>query len=117
MKKIMGLCQGRHNIPGVTEYLYTSEVDPLDVQHLYSVAAEALSDTGITELDLYVTGLSVALLAVVSYCVKADIALTCYHFNRDTGEYYPQPVVSVQYCPFCGQPKGNGWYCTNCGAS
>lgn len=115
MKKTMGLCYGRHSIPGITDYVYTEEVNPLDTNRLYSVAASVIGDA--TELSLYVTGLSVALLAVVSYCAKADIALTCYHFNRENGEYYPQTVLSTEICPFCGHPKGNGWYCTNCGSN
>lgn len=43
-------------------------------------------------IDLYVTGLTVALIAVINCCVDEGIALTLWHFNRESGEYYPQQV-------------------------
>lgn len=44
-------------------------------------------------IDLYVTGLTVALVAVINCCAKEGIDLKLWHFNRDTGEYYPQDVM------------------------
>lgn len=113
--KVLGLCSGRHEIPNVSEYVFDANIDPTDIPALNRQAAKVLA--GADHVDLYVTGLSVALLAVVRYCITNDITLTCYHFNRDSGEYYPQQVVSVEYCGFCHQPSGNGHYCKCCGAT
>lgn len=45
------------------------------------------------DLVLYVTGLSVALVAVINACIRVGIGLTLMHYNRDTGNYYPQDVL------------------------
>lgn len=45
------------------------------------------------DLVLYVTGLSVALVAVINACMRVGISLTLMHFNRETGDYYPQDVL------------------------
>lgn len=112
--KVLGLCKGRHVISNVLEYVFDTEIDPTDIPEMNRQAAKVLA--GSDHVDLYVTGLSVALLAVVRFCIDNNISLTCYHYNRDTGEYYPQQVVVVNYCGFCGQPMGNGNYCQTCGA-
>ncbi|OQA07947.1 MAG: hypothetical protein BWY65_01678 [Firmicutes bacterium ADurb.Bin373] len=91
MKTKMGLCRGRHDIPGVDNYIFPSQVDPLDLAGMEAAAAAALA--GVEALDLYVTGLTVALVAVINYCRQAGISLTLWHFDRESGDYYPQPVA------------------------
>lgn len=86
----MGLCRGRHDIPGITSYIYPSQVDPLDLAGQAATAAAALAD--VEALDLYVTGLTVALVTVINHCRQAGISLTLRHYDRDSGSYYPQPV-------------------------
>ena len=86
----MGLCRGRHDIPGITSYIYPSQVDPLDLAGQAATADAALA--GVEVLDLYVTGLTVALVTVINHCRQAGISLTLYHFDRESGDYYPQSV-------------------------
>ena len=43
-------------------------------------------------LNLYVTGLTVAVIAILNVCRGEDINVTLWHYDRDTGEYYPQKV-------------------------
>lgn len=45
------------------------------------------------DLVLYVTGLSVALVAAINACMRVGISLTLMHFNQATGDYYPQGVL------------------------
>lgn len=45
------------------------------------------------DLVLYVTGLSVALVAAINACMRVGISLTLMHFNQETGDYYPQGVL------------------------
>jgi hypothetical protein len=88
----LSLCEGRHNISGVEGYIYPRYVkDPTDLVGLASTAHEALKDC--TELDLFVTGLSVALTTVIRYCADHGITLTLYHYDKLTGEYYRQPMA------------------------
>lgn len=91
----MALCQGRHEIPeAVDGSIFGTEVDPLDVEGLQAKVTEALSALGIRHLDLYVTGLTVALIAVLNACRELGIHVTLWHFNRETGKYYSQEVVA-----------------------
>ena len=43
-------------------------------------------------LVIYVTGLTVALVATINACLRVGISVTLMHYNRDTGSYYPQDV-------------------------
>ena len=92
MKKRLSLCDGRHNIPGVEGHIYPRVVkDPTDLVGLAFTAHKVLKDC--TELDLYVTGLSVALTTVIRYCAEHDIPLTLYHYDARTREYYHQQMA------------------------
>lgn len=91
MKKIVALCDGRHEMPTeVNGAIFPHNINPLDVEGLEKTASDKLA--GCTELTLYVTGLTVALVAVINVCHKAGTKLTLMHFDRATGNYYQQPV-------------------------
>ena len=49
--------------------------------------------TGVTELHLYVTGFTPALVEVLNWCSIEDVSVTLYHFNRDTNDYVPQSTA------------------------
>ena len=92
MKMRFGLIKGRHELPEVDGYFFEGDVNPLDPQGLEQEARKFLqSQPHIEEIDLYVTGLTVALIAAINV-INPRIKVVLYHFNRDTGEYYPQPV-------------------------
>lgn len=89
----MSLCKGRHEIPeAVDGSIFGTEVDPLNVEGLQAQAMETLSALEIRHLDLYVTGLTVALIAALNSCRSLGITVTLWHFNRETGKYYSQDV-------------------------
>ena len=92
----MGLCEGRHAIPQVKDgYFFPSEVNPTDIDGLWDIACNKLlpySNENIA-INLYVTGLTVALVTVINICMSRKINLTLYHYNRDTNDYFPQEVV------------------------
>lgn len=91
MKKKMALCEGRHAILQATDgSIFENTLDPLDLEGMASLATEKLQ--GCKALDLYVTGLTVALVEVIKVCQATGIQLTLWHYNRDNGEYYPQTV-------------------------
>ena len=112
----MGLCQGRHDIPDVDGYIFSQEINPLDTSGAETAAQERLlflypevttstsclpNQADYTDipvyvrghLDLYVTGLTMALIAALNACRKLGIAVTLHHYDRNTGGYYPQTVV------------------------
>lgn len=99
----MGLCEGRHAIPQVTDgYIFPSEVNPTDIYGLRTKAWDNLYtlytnkgldfDIDMPVLHLYVTGLTVALVEVINVCKKLDITLWLHHYNRETNDYYEQYV-------------------------
>lgn len=90
----MGLCEGRHEIPYVTDgYIFGFEVDPLRPALLELQAGALMIKNDIKKLDLYVTGLSVALVAVINAARVTGVDLTLYHYDKDTNIYYPQEVM------------------------
>jgi hypothetical protein len=87
----ISLCEGRHEIPqAIDGSIFGTELDPLDLSGMEREAAEQLR--GVFTLNLYVTGLTVALVAVLNVCREQKIKVTLYHYNRETGDYYPQEV-------------------------
>ena len=93
MKKnlCLALCQGRHEMPAeVAGSIFGQEVDPLDIQGLEQKALDKVK--GLDSLILYVTGLTVALVATLNACKKAGVKVVLMHYNRDAGSYYPQEV-------------------------
>lgn len=117
MNQTLSLFSSRHPMPPCVEgAVFGFEVDPIDIPAMAEQASVALN--GVTELTLYVTGLSVALVEVIKHCDANGVSLVLMHFDRDTGEYYPQPVFQFSPCPFCGHPmRATDWHCTTCGAT
>ena len=110
MKTIrVGLVKGRHEMPA-EDYIFDADVDPMDFEGIDARVISYLSGiSGLIvrdedpmfpyypledniKLTLYVTGLSAALAAVIRWCAKFHINLTLMHFDRDSGEYKPQPI-------------------------
>lgn len=93
MIKKIGLCLGRREIGEVKEYIFPQEVNPLDVRGLEKQAFNVITKIEADELHIYVTGLTVALIASLNACKKLNQKVVLYHFDRTSGEYYPQEVL------------------------
>lgn len=90
----MALCEGRHAIPqAVDGAIFNTVINPLDVEGLQSEAYNKLKALDIKSLDLYVTGLTVALVSVLNACRQLGIVITLYHYDRESDNYYPQQVL------------------------
>ena len=95
----IGLVEGRHDLP-VTEFIY-QEGDitfPLDMGRLAEIADKRLSQLGAityTSLDVYVTGLTAATLAVMRVAFVRGYLVTFHHFDRDSGMWIPQDVINA----------------------
>ena len=94
-----GLCRGRHEITGVRRYIFDTDINPLDPVALEWEAAEYFRQFAGMRLQeqggilLYVTGLTVALVAALNACRNLSIPVTLMHYDRESGNYYPQPVA------------------------
>lgn len=90
----MALCEGRHEIPqAVDGSIFGNTIDPLDPNGLQAEAKSKLRELDIKSLDLYVTGLTVALISVLNACRELEIEVTLYHYDRESGNYCPQKVL------------------------
>lgn len=90
----MALCEGRHAIPqAVDGAIFDTVINPLDVEGLQSEAYNKIKALDINSLDLYVTGLTVVLVAVLNACRQLGIVVTLYHYDREEGNYYPQKIL------------------------
>lgn len=95
----LGLIEGRHDLP-VTEFIY-QEGDitfPLDMGKLTEIADKRLSALGAityTSLDIYVTGLTAATLAVMRVAFVRGYLVTFHHFDRNSGMWIAQDVINA----------------------
>lgn len=86
-KLLFGLCKGRHSIQFLTDDQYIF-CDPLDAGNIQDIQAKAdawvdknMSDEN-NHLDLVVTGLTSASIAVINAVKSKGYNLTCWHFNQ-----------------------------------
>lgn len=88
------LCEGRHNMPSNCKgSIFSNTINPLDIDGLNKTALQFVETHCVDELHLYVTGLTVALVAVINACHEYGIALKLYHYDKTTGDYYLQEVL------------------------
>lgn len=115
MKEIvtLGLTEGRHDLPPVDGFIFPKEVDPTDLDYINNTVREKLMEfvgiklvprvgmnqnsyddvpcfEGEKQLHLYVTGLTVLIASVISFCALNGISLTLLHYDREKGDYYKQ---------------------------
>lgn len=118
----MAVCEGRHNIPQATDgaifdrQLTAEQIK--DVQYLYDIAywniwvaclphyknnetgwlkpsefdADVLLVCEGVQLNLYVTGLTVAVIAAIKAAKSHGINVTLWHYDKDNDNYYSQEV-------------------------
>lgn len=89
----LGLCAGRHTIEGIQGYIFESIEDVTNIGALFNEAYAKLKELEDGKLELYVTGLTVALIEVLNACKFLNIKVELYHFNRETNSYFKQNVI------------------------
>lgn len=93
----VGLIKGRHTLPpDVKEYIFTRALtseEMTDNTWLYLHASEALARLKPDVVEIYVTGLTQALIAVLNVCRAHRIKAVCVHYNRETGGWWKQEVL------------------------
>lgn len=91
-----GLCRGRHEMP-VDDYIFEEQISDLtDVSGLMFKALRFFKADPDFEksafVEIYVTGLTVALIAAINAAHLLDKGVTLYHYDVTSGEYYAQRV-------------------------
>lgn len=91
----VAVCKGRHEIPQATDgAIFEQTITEMDPTKLYFKAMHRLTEDYEMRIGdavkLYVTGLTMATLAIVKVCKHMEFKIVCFHYNKDTGEYIPQ---------------------------
>lgn len=118
---IIGVCEGRHEMPSCCKsFIFNQEVNPLDVVSLAVLANERLinlaDEAGLewkecparvpfqvgcndtykmeyyADCIIYVTGLTVAVMAAASAALDRFNSVVLMHYDRDSGQYYEQRI-------------------------
>jgi len=70
----VALCENHHDIPLATDgAIFPMQIDPTNLDAMAKIVANKLADANY--VNLYVTGLTPALLEVVKYCHVHNIGL------------------------------------------
>ena len=78
--------------------LHKGDADVMDFARLFEIATAAVSKVAKVHgerLDLYCTGLTPAVCAVVNACVWCDVELTCWHYDKSEDDYKPQRITTA----------------------
>lgn len=109
-KVVVGLIKGRHNMP-VSSYIFNEVEDMFDYElireHIvYFINTEVgvkraedgivYTSRGLKHLVVYVTGLTSVSCELVDVCNALGVPLTLMHYDRDTGDYRPQVLSTVE---------------------
>ena len=90
----MGVCWGRHNIPeAVDGFIFPEVIDIKNVKALEVAAFDVLNNNPNARLNLFITGLTVAVIAVLNSARRLGMPVTAWHFDRETGKFFPQKIV------------------------
>jgi hypothetical protein len=110
------LCEGRHDFPGDPKGIFGKSIEnPMDFDALFKKANQSIPE-GTTDIQVYATGLTAAMLAVVDVCEQRRINLTVLHYSTTDGTYHEQYVGNFETCPFCKNRKSVlDYQCPHCG--
>ncbi len=102
MKKVLKveLIKNRHIFKNVDidGYIYDEIRNIRDLDYMKNISIDWLmkkyeiNDYMDLELDLYVTGLTVALIEVINFCNLYGVGLVLYHYDKLLDIYYRQDV-------------------------
>lgn len=93
----LGLCVGRHELP-TDDCIFQEIINPTDTDGLENEAKKSIlkytAGRKLSGVNIYVTGLTVALAASVNAIknINPDCKIVLFHYDRDNGNYYSQPL-------------------------
>ena len=93
-----GLIYGRHSVPSdITEFIYTSDIPQqhiCDANYMERICTDFLHrHLGVSTINVYVTGFTPALLALVKVCNDRGIHINAYNFDREKRKFWRQEVI------------------------
>lgn len=89
----LGTVKGRHEIKKVQEYVFENIPDPTDVKGTERMAYDRLSNLkSPCKVELYVTGLTMAVISVINAASALAVPITLMHYDRKRDACFPQEL-------------------------
>lgn len=91
----MVVWEGRHDVPDAVDgpiFLASDSEYITDPDMLEEEALLKLREMQVTRLNLYITGLTIAVLAILNACKELGITVITWHYDRDFKNYYAYPM-------------------------
>lgn len=95
----LGLCEGRHDIKGVTQYIFPADFfktskNMFDFRRMRKQIRKIFETISFeTNIDIYVTGYTPALIEVINYLIQHKFLNTVFmHYNKDKNDYEIQEL-------------------------
>lgn len=98
LKISVGTVSGRHQLP-VQEYVINEEIEDVTDVDSIQKKVDKYFEENIANVDekveiiLYVTGLTLVVLAIVNACKKYGCDLVCMHYDRENDCYIGQKIL------------------------
>lgn len=93
----VGLIKGRHAVPAeVKDYIFEHDIPQdhvTDAEYMYDTAEDAIMRFMTQDLEIYVTGFTPALCAVLKVCKAYNISVSCWHYDREGRTFWKQEVL------------------------
>ena len=93
----VGLIKGRHAVPAeVKNYIFEHDIPQdhvTDAEYMYNTAEGFLRRFEPHALEIYITGFTPALCAVLKACKTYNISVSCWHYDREGKTFWKQEVL------------------------
>ena len=94
---ICGLIRGRHAVPDhVSFFVFDSDIPQdriCDAFYMEEICTRFLDLHGPSAVEVYVTGFTPALLALIKCCRERGIGLSAYNYDREGRKFWRQEVL------------------------
>lgn len=92
-----GLIYGRHHLPDdVSDYVFSADIPVesiCDADYMENVCSDFINKHNPDKIEVYVTGFTPALLALIKVCVSRNIGLSAYNYDRVSRKFWKQEVL------------------------
>jgi len=95
MKAILFKARHEHKEIDGLPAIFPDGINPMDFTWLDELADDFICSCKEEHLDIYVTGLTAATVAVIRSAIGYNKSLTLWHYDREADCYRPQKVVTA----------------------
>ena len=98
MEIFCGLIRGRHSVPAeITDFVFDQDIPQnhiCDSAYMESICTDYLDAVGSADsVNVYVTGFTPAMLALIKVCNARRIHVNAYNYDREGKTFWRQEVI------------------------